>query len=788
MHIIDDFFLLIWQEDSKHKFSSYGDIKNYLETIFQKNFELFCDFTTIVLIISDENFKEFYEIKEARDALKYISGIDEWDKKRVQFIQKELLFFLIEKGNLKLNKEIEKRFDKLRKANVIGYEKARKLISLLVLIKEKKEDIKPLHVVKAKEGGNFYESAINLLYSSIENLKNMIEQKDSLTRLDLISLKLKEQKFSIGVTGVMNAGKSTMLNALLKEELLGTSIIPETANLTIIKYAQKPSAKVNFWSENEWSKIEKSAEVLDSISLFVKETKDKFADNLKEFITKNGRSQEINIEELPKYTSAEHSDKLCNLVKSVELMTPLKFVQNGVEIVDTPGLDDPVIQREEITKSYLLECDLMIHLMNVNQSATQKDIEFIIDSLVYQNISRLLIVITRIDTVSQDELKEVVEYTKRSIKDKLKTLNKENSFNELISKIDFIPISGYMALLHRVGKKEEAIKAGYDLKKSGILRVEEYLEDVLFGSNSQKAKLIIDSNKKELLSIIKFNEFALKNEKELLSKSKSEIEHEYKKYQKDLVKIRDKILKIESLIKEEEDELKRYFTTLDNFTKSKLNILKDMVKKRVSDDFSYEVRKNRAKPKEQRITYIIETGLKDGFIDLVRDYRYQFSKKIELSYEKIQREFDEFEQKQKNEFRDAKEFFQKHFSNINLTSSNIITIKKVNEAIKKHSKKDVDTLVEVLDEYFKEAIENIYEEFKRKVDAINEDLVLDFKMSATAPIEEIKREMKQKEDMLNIAKKRVEDKSFDTNKRAEECDLKLKLLARVEKDLKELTV
>ena len=58
-------------------------------------------------------------------------------------------------------------------------------------------------------------------------------------------------------------------------------------------------------------------------------------------------------------------------------MTPLKFVQNGVEIVDTPGLDDPVIQREEITKSYLLECDLMIHLMNVNQSATQKDIEFI---------------------------------------------------------------------------------------------------------------------------------------------------------------------------------------------------------------------------------------------------------------------------------------------------------------------------------------------------------------------------------------------------------------------------
>ena len=786
MHIINDFFLLIWQEDSKYKFSSYGDIKNYLGTVLEKNFEAFCDYSTIILIVSEDNIEEFSEIKEAKEALKYLSGLDEWEKKRVQFIQKEILAFLVKKGNPKLNKEIEKRFDKLRKSSVIGYEKTRKLISLLALIKEKKEDIKPLHVVKAKEGENFYESAINLLCSSIENLKSAVENKESLKRLEVIPSKLKEQKFSIGVTGVMNAGKSTMLNALLGKEILGTSVIPETANLTIIKYATKASAKVNFWSEEEWKKIEKSAEVLENIKPFVQETKKKFASNISKYITKNGRSDEIEIEKLPSYTSAEHSDKLCNLVKSVELMTPLKFVQNGVEIVDTPGLDDPVIQREEITKSYLLECDLMIHLMNVNQSATQKDIEFIIDSLVYQNVARLLVVITRIDTVSEDELKEVIEYTKRSIKEKLKALNKENSFDELIKKIDFIPIAGYMALLHRIGKEEEAIKAGYDLQKSGILRVEKYLEDVLFGSNSQKAKVIIDANKKELLNIIRFNKFALENEVELLSKSKSEIENEYKKYKEEISGIRNKVAKIEELIANEKEELENYFKTLDNFAKSKVNALKDVVKRRVCDDFSYEVRKNRVKPKEERIAYIIETALKDGFIDLLRDYRYQFSKKIELAYEKIQREFEDFLKEEKNGFSDAKEFFEKHFSSINLTNSNAVVIKKVNEAIKKHSKKDIDSLSNTLEVYFKEAVEHIYNEFKKKSDVINEDLVLDFIESAKIPVEEIKRKMNQKEEMLNLAKKRVEDRSFDTKKRGQECDLKLKLLDRVEKDLKEL--
>src|SRR5574344_2738085 len=144
---------------------------------------------------------------------------------------------------------------------------------------------------------------------------------------------------------------------------------------------------------------------------FVKETQDTFKDELKNYIKPTSRFDEVDINDLASYTSADNSGKKCNLVKYVELGSNLKFLSDGIEIVDTPGLDDPVIQREEITKEYISKCDMMIHLINVSQSATLKDVEFIIDAVLYQNISKLLVVITRADTVSKKNLDEVIQYT-----------------------------------------------------------------------------------------------------------------------------------------------------------------------------------------------------------------------------------------------------------------------------------------------------------------------------------------------------------------------------------------
>lgn len=778
MQVINDFFLLIWKVETKTLFSSRGEIYSFLKANYESSYELFCDYATIILSTTRSNIEELKEIKEAKEAMSFLGGLDDWDKQSIQFLQKELLFFLVKQGDAKLGKEIQQKFDRLRKEDIMGYEKTRKLISLIALIEEKKERIKPIYVTKANKGSNLYKSALNLFYNSIDNLKKFIEDETLLERLDEIPKRLKNQKFSIGITGVMNAGKSTMLNALLGKEILGTSVIPETANLTLIKYAKKPSAKVNFWDKNEWDAIEKSADTLESMKPFIDETKKHFGEKLSEYITDKGRVYEIDLSDLPSFTSAEHSDKKCNLVKSVELYTDLKFVENGVEIVDTPGLDDPVIQREEITKGYVANCDLMIHLMHVNQSATQKDIEFITDTLLYQSVARLLVVITRIDTVSQSELEEVIKYTKSSIKAKLESLNKSSSFDSIIEKIDFIPIAGLQALHHRIGKGDSS----YPLEKTGILEVEEYLDNILFGESSQKVNLIIEANKKELIQIIKTAKNSLRVEKNLLGKSASEIKNEYDKYKEEIVEIKAEISRLSSKIKDEKDELVHYFLTLKNFSKNKFLSLQSVVKRRVMDDVFYELRKNKKKPEASRISYMIETALKDGFIDLLRDYRYQFSKKIESLFEKIARDFSAFV-KSESERSDAKAFFQKHFSDLNLLSSNAVLIAKVNSDIKSFSKKDIDGLSSSLEIHFADALGELYKKFSTKAKVINQELVEGFEQECKAPVRTIEFEMNTQEKILSDYQKISQDKSYDASQRLDEIELKLQVLAKVEEDL-----
>ncbi len=783
LNILNDFFFLAWQ---KEPISISVDSNDFFLTLLLKNYADFCDFASVILITSSSNFSELSQIQEPKDAITFFIASDDWDKATVQGVQCRLLSFLSFHGDMVLNKDISKRLDMLRKSSVIGYETSRRLISILSLIKEKRKAKEIVVAKESIEGDSFYESGVLILREQVKTLAESIEDKELLLRVNAVPVKLDNQKFSIGITGVMNAGKSTMLNALLGSEVLGTSVVPETANLTIIKYASEPKASVNFWSEREWSSIERSAESLESMKNFVSETREHFDDDFASYVTGEGRSIDISIEALPSYTSAKHSDKKCNLVKSVELYSDLEFVKNGVEIVDTPGLDDPVIQREEITKTYLMDCDLLCHLMNVGQSATQKDIDFIVDSLLYSSVAQLLVVITRIDTVSTQDLEEVIAYTKRSIKSKLESLDKTAQFDSIIERIDFIPIAGKMALLHRTGKGDEALALGYSLEKSGIGDIEEYLRVVLFGDDSQKARLIIEASIKELGMLIKAQIDAYEIEQGMLGKDSDEIAQEYERYQEQISGIKSNMLRLDERIADSRDELVDYFSVLSNFASNKLKSLQSLLKRRVFDDVSYELRKNKRKPTAERIAAIIETGMKDGFIDLLRDYRYQFQRKVDGALEKIDSDFEGFSIENDNSIHNSKEFFEKHFSILNLVNSNLLLIENINSDIKSHNKKEMQALDMSLENHFQLAIDELHSKFKDKADIVHHELVGDFERRCKAPLERIEFEISSREGILTEASDRAKDKSFDHSRRAKDIDNKVKVIKVTKETIEEL--
>ena len=728
----------------------------------------------MILSISSQNRTQFLQVEILLGSVKHFSERildNEVSIAEVSAIQCRLLSFLEERGDLLLNKAIGQRIELLRKSSIIGYDTARKLISVLTLIPEKKRtvDIAPKtaeeHVVKhsPKEAHEMTEI--------VEMLQSAIELPHLRQRLDAVPEKIKSQRFSIGITGVMNAGKSTMLNALLRQEILGTAVVPETANLTVIKHAEQNSATVHFWNTQEWQQIERSAEVMVPMQHFVEETKGHFGTALSEYVTPEGRAEEIAVEALPAYTSAAHSNKRCNLVKSVTLYSDLAFVKGGVEIVDTPGLDDPVIQREEITKSYLAECDLLCHLMNVGQSATQKDVEFIIESLLYRNVAQLLVVITRIDTVEEEALAEVIAYTKSSIKARLEALEMGARFEALIARIVFVPIAGKMALLHRTGRAQEAMALGYDLDRSGISRIERYLSEVLFGEDAPKVKLLREASRKELTQLIRTQEKAYEEETALLGQSAEEIAQAYERHTQEEAQSQQEAQRLKEEITLGRDELNDYLRILQKGAVDKFRSLQALLGRRIMDDVRYSLRKTKKKPTSQRIETMLTTGLQDGLIDLLRDYRYGFQKRMDEVLERLGREFESFAGKITGEAEvqeNAKTLFAKYFDGLLLTGSHAVLATQVNSAIAKHSKKEIEKMEMQVQQALSEALEILREKFLASVSVVNADLLQAFEGRYGQVLEHVSQERVSQGEMLKKALESARKSGDSTQERITE--------------------
>ncbi len=684
---------------------------------------------------------------------------------------------------------LHESFEYLKNAEILNSDDFKKLISLF---DHKELDINDENSTSNKKIKEQAKSSFKILKPILENIikeiQSLTNNENTINELAQTNDYLNNQKFSIGITGVMNAGKSTMLNALMGKEILGSAVVPETANLTVVKHNINEKAKVFYWNTQEWEKIEKAALELESMRDYVNETLSIFGDELNSYVQKESRYDEIDIKDLSLYTSAEAEGKKCNLVKYVELGSNLDFLADGIEIVDTPGLDDPVIQREEITKEYISACDMMLHLMNVSQSATLKDVEFIIDALLYQNISKLLVVITRADTVSKEQLEEVINYTKSSIEKQLKAQNKDSQLDYILKTIKFIPISGKMALLHRTGREKEALEAGFTLEDTGILEIENYLNETLFGSNSQKGEIIIQSTKTQLLKTLEKKNLSLNYELKLLSKSKEELEIELKDFDKRKVVNKRIFDAMNEDIVYYKNDAKNYIESLETFLESELIDLQTIIKQRVISDVRYSFEKTKRRPENSRIKVIVETAIKDGIIDVIRDYRYKFIVKSQSIGEQCEQKYQDFGFVigHKNDNFDARGFFQDDFKSGFLTSNNEILISQITGAVSKSKASKLNELDREIEAFIKDQFKSIEENIKSKVNKVSSNLVETFFETLNAPLKRVRQKLQDEEDILQ---KQIQSfEKNDENRATFSIDIhkKIKDLEQISTNIKRL--
>ncbi|AVS38223.1 ATP-binding protein [Campylobacter coli] len=488
-----------------------------------------------------------------------------------------------------------------------------------------------------------FQSGFNELNHINMELSQLSFDENSKIRLQKTLEKFQKLEFNIAITGVMNSGKSSLLNALLKEDFLGVSNIPETANLTLLSYGNTQEAVIYFWDTQEWDNILKSSKFSKELKEFIDELALKI--DIKEYVQDKALTQKINLKELKEFSSAKN--QISALIKKIEIKSNLEFLKNNISIVDTPGLDDIVVQREILTNEYLKESDFLIHLMNASQALTQKDAEFLIHCLLNSRLSKFLIVLAKADLLSQKDLDEVINYTKESLKARL-----ENFDTHLIEKIDFLCVSTKMASDFYKGLSSEE-----SFKKSGMKEFEEYLFNELY--SGEKSKIILQAYKKELLLELRniLNEYEMQNK--LIKEDGQGLSEENDKL---LLEFKAK----EEALKEAKEEISNSILNLENFENGVDNLvllLAKKLKERLIDEIKY-LKDKAQKININRILNMIDITVKDGINDILREVKFENIKKIEelktslaLKYDFLKDDFD-------NGFEGFKDEISKKIENI----------------------------------------------------------------------------------------------------------------------------
>ncbi|MFG5136114.1 dynamin family protein [Campylobacter lari] len=574
-----------------------GALKTLLKQIW-KNHSVYLDVNTlfdeslintqkaaIILSTNLDNYERFSALSEFKNLMKSLNL--RLDLYGIQYAQ-VCFINALNLGILDKN-ELLKSLEKLQKitGNTLMYAFVSRQ---KVIQKDYKQEVKNSH------------QTLDLIN---EKLQELCEDEKAQKLLQEALVKFSNIDFSIAVTGVVNAGKSSMLNALLKKDFLGVSNVPETANLSVLKYGKEQKAKIYFWNEEEWQDILKSSKDNQDMQELIKQLEQNF--NLNKYIEKENKNIEIKIDELKNYTSAKN--KISALIKKIELFSSLDFLKDNVCIVDTPGLDDVVIQRELLTKAYISKADFLIHLMNASQSLSQKDCDFIIQCLLTSRVSKLLIVLTKADLLSEKDLQEVINYTKNKLKENL--VQKQLS-QELLDSVDFVSISSKLA-------NDFYQKRGGNLEQSNILILEELIAKSLYDKN----KIALSAYKKELLLHLEKIEEKIKFSNKMLNYESFELDKQNQAIINDFKAKKEKLIQVKA-------ELSAIFNTKDENTQEILTLLHLLAKKlkeKLIDELKYN-QNNKIKNNTQRLNIIIDTTLKDGIFDLLRELKQQSEYKI----------------------------------------------------------------------------------------------------------------------------------------------------------------
>lgn len=180
---------------------------------------------------------------------------------------------------------------------------------------------------------------------------------------DVLARSAKET-FTVAVVGEFRRGKSTLINALLREKVLPSDVLPTTATLNRVTYGLTPGVEVTF---------------------------------------KDGHVEQVPIDQLNDYVTklTAEAEARAATVAEATIFYPSPYCKNNVDIVDTPGLNDDE-NMTQVTLSVLPKADAALFVIMAQSPFSEFERDFLTNRMLASDVGRVLFVVTSIDRYKDD--------------------------------------------------------------------------------------------------------------------------------------------------------------------------------------------------------------------------------------------------------------------------------------------------------------------------------------------------------------------------------------------------
>lgn len=251
--------------------------------------------------------------------------------------------------------------------------------------------------------------------SSLDRIAWTLDDMDLREELYLFRKMLRRQPFKIVIVGERKRGKSSLINAIIGQELSPVrESTPETATVVEFRYAHAPDYSVRFLDSSQFARLEDYLEnEQDNLLLTrkIEHIRKGVADGT--FIPGKLLSGITCWDDLSDYIS--HEGRFSGFVARVSVGLPLDTLRSGVVLVDTPGLNDTDRFHDYLSYEESLEADCVIFVMDARDPGSNSELSLLRKLARSGRTVSIIGVLTNIDRLNSAASLELAREQARTV-------------------------------------------------------------------------------------------------------------------------------------------------------------------------------------------------------------------------------------------------------------------------------------------------------------------------------------------------------------------------------------